>query len=130
MGNLLDLNSDIKQMGGIANQSNVDCANFTEADAVEKALEDYIRLGLMVEAEELTSYCWFWFGLWVWSANTQGYFATMDKIAECAISGGVDTKFTNEEFVNNQWVPFRTMMQMGIFEIVDIVWHPALVVAI
>jgi len=113
-------------MGGI-NTSAVECSAFADSDAINGAMKDYLVNGLIPEGEIMIYYGWWAFGQYVWNLNTQSFINTMQAIIDCGISEGVDSDF-GQDFVDTKWTPFREAMQVE-FDLMDLWWHPALVIA-
>merc|ERR1712083_272941 len=108
-------------MGGI-NTSAVECSAFTEADAIEGAIDTYIKDGLIPEGEIMIYYSWYWWAMYIWNLNTQSFLNTMQAILDCGVSGGVDSKF-GQDWIDGTWTPQRARMQ-EIFDILDMWWAP------
>jgi len=113
-------------MGGI-NTSAVDCSAFADSDSIEAGIENYIVNGLLPEGEIMIYYGWWAFGQYIWNLNTQSFINTMQAIIDCDVANEVGSKY-GADFNDGQWAAFRAVMQ-EMFDVLDLWWHPALVIA-
>merc|ERR1712032_195651 len=125
MGNLF---IKYKQMGGVPVKP-VDCTTYSDGEVVDADLYDYIKNGLIPEAEIMIYYGWHSFGQYIWYLNTSSYFNTMQMILDCSVQEGVDSQYANEDWMTNMWGVAFLDYFVPEGEILGLWWHPAIVIA-
>ena len=92
-------------MGGIPTRE-LNCLEFEVADAVDIDIDNYIMYGLMVEADEMIYFSWYWWAMYIWNLNTQAYINLIQDILDCGMTNNVEgSKYANEDWINNVWLP-------------------------
>ena len=90
-------------MGGIETKP-VTCKEFDNAQVVDSTIDDYIKNGIIFEAEEMMEYSWLAWGMYVWWINLINYIDTIQAILDCAISNNIEgSKYGDFSFINRSW---------------------------
>jgi len=113
-------------MGGVPTKDVV-CSDYADAATIDAEVENYILNGLIPEVEEMITYGWAWWALYIWNLNTQNYTDKITMIIECGISGNIeDSVYGNSDWMENTWAPGMVVMQ-EIYDILNIFWFPVIV---
>ena len=113
-------------MGGIPIKP-FTCRDYTTAASIDKDFETYVMAGLMLEAEEMTKYSWFSFLMYLWNVDTQEYMTTLETVLDCGMTNKVvGSKFANEEYMKGTFDVVKRKYE-EIYEILDLWWHPMMV---
>ena len=115
-------------MGGIETKE-IYCRDFKTALDIDQEFEEVIYMGLIPETKEMVYYSWYWWFMYIWNINSQEYILMLEKIIDCGISGSIEgTKYGTVQYYENTWYPIRNHMQVKIFDVLDVWWHPAFVI--
>merc|ERR1719272_2162002 len=64
-------------------------------------------------------YSWYYWLMWVWNLNMHAYFDYITEIIACGISNGVDSKYSNQDWVDTTLNPVIAESFAPIWEWVD-----------
>ena len=111
-------------MGGTPIQP-IKCANYYDAEHVDKEFLHYLEDGIEVVVEEMGVWTWFWWFHWMYAWFIQDYLDTMKEIIICSISNNVEgSKFGNDEFLKNVFQRHYDELYDDYFYYANTLWHP------
>merc|ERR1711953_990534 len=113
-------------MGSGISTTPVVCSHYRSATDVDQDIENYIIHGILKDNEDMQSYSWAFWGLYVWYVEMEAYTNAITKIMDCAMSNNIQgTKYGNDRFYRGTWAGVMEYYQAE-YDIVSLWWHPAL----
>merc|ERR1712166_1374374 len=79
---------------------------------------------MYAETEIMIYYSWYYWLMWVWNLNMHAYFDYVTAIIACGISNGVDSKYSNQDWVDTTLNVVIAENFAPIWEWVDLIWAP------
>ena len=108
----------------------IKCANYYDAEHVDKEFLYYLREGLIPLTNEMATWGWFWFFPYMYSQMIQEYFDEMRNIILCSIGNNVeDSKFGNQEYLDKVFDRHYDELYDIYFYYADTMWAPFMRVA-
>lgn len=113
-------------MGGVQIKE-IKCANYYDAESVDKDFLYYLNEGLIPISEEMGTWTWFWWFHWMYSMFAQDYLEAMEHIILCAISNNVEgSRFGNTTYHTQVFKRHWDELYDGYFYYADMFWNPGM----
>ena len=111
-------------MGGVEVKE-IRCDEYIDGASLDKDFLMYINEGLIPVTNDMMTWGWFMFLLYVFGDQISTYLDTLEQITNCGISKNLEgSKYGNQEFLDSVFKPSWNTMFPGLSKF-QYWWHPA-----